>query len=109
MLLDEVKKAEALIERYGWQGMTIAPYGHAEPLMKYIGWMKDYGNCTTGSKEHLIAIWNGLAGILNAWEQSELEKTVRCLILSGKHKGEERMYSPWMAELLVEEGSVELI
>lgn len=109
MLLDEVKKAEALIERYGWQKMTISPYGYAEPLMKYIRWMKAYGDCTPGSKEDLIALWNGMADILNAWEQSEKERTVSVRLLSGKHKGEERMYSPWMAELLVEEGSVELI
>lgn len=104
----QVAEAERMIERYGWQKMTISPYGYAEPLMRYIGWMKDYRNCTDGSKDTLIAVWNGMADILNAWEQSEKERTVRVVILTGKHKGEERMYSPWMAEMLLEEGAVRM-
>ena len=38
-LEEQVAQAEEMIERYGWQNMTIAPYGHAEPLMKVIGWV----------------------------------------------------------------------
>ena len=109
MLEAQVAEAEQMIERYGWQKMTIAPYGHAEPLMQYIGWMHDYRNCTEGSKGVLIALWNGLADVLNAWEQSVKERTVRVVILSGNHKGEERMLSPWMAEMLLEEGTVRLV
>ena len=105
----QVAEAEQMIERYGWQKMTIAPYGHAEPLMQYIGWMHDYRNCTEGSKGVLIALWNGLADVLNAWEQSVKERTVRVVILSGNHKGEERMLSPWMAEMLLKEGAVRLV
>lgn len=109
MLEAQVAEAEQMIERYRWQKMTISPYGHAEPLMRYIGWMKDYRNCTDGSKDTLIAVWNGMADILNAWEQSEKERTVKVVILTGKHKGEERMYSPWMADMLLEEGAVRII
>jgi hypothetical protein len=108
MLEAQVAEAEQMIERYGWQKMTIAPYGHAEPLMRYIEWMKDYRNCTDGSKDTLIAVWNGMADVLNAWEQSAKERTVRVTILSGRHEGEERMLSPWMAEMLLEEGAVRL-
>jgi hypothetical protein len=108
MLEAQVAEAEQMIERYGWQKRTISPYGHAEPLMRYIGWMHDYRNCTDGSKDTLIAVWNGMADVLNAWEQSVKERTVRVTILSGRHEGEERMLSPWMAEMLLEEGAVRL-
>lgn len=108
-LQEEVKKAEGLIEKYGWQNMTVAPWGHAEPIMKIIGWLKDYSKCTQGTKEMLIQLWNGLADILNAWEKHEEERTVRCLVLRGKKKGEIWMCEPWMAEMLAEDGSVEIL
>lgn len=108
-LANLVKEAESMIKEYGWQDMTVAPWGHAEPLMKYIGWLNDYTQCTQGTKEMLIQLWNGLAKILNAWKKHEAEKTIRCLILSGKHKGEIRMIEPWMAEMLAEDGAVTIL
>jgi hypothetical protein len=108
-LKEQVAQAEEMIERYGWQNMTVAPYGHAEPLMKVIGWVKDYDQYTSGSKETIILIWNGLAQVLNAWEESEKQKTVPVRLLRGKHKGERRMMSPEFAELFAEDGAVEII
>lgn len=108
MLEAQVAEAEQMIERYGWHKMTIAPYGNAVPLMQCIGWMHDYRYCTTGSKEVLIDVWNGMADVLNAWEQSEKERTVRVEILSGNHKGEEIMISPQFVEMLLKDGAIRL-
>lgn len=104
------KEAERMVKEYGWQDMTVAPYGsYADPVTKYIGWFKDYDNCTRGTKEHLVLLANGLARVMNAWEEHRKAATVKCRLLRGKHKGEERMYEPWMAELLVEDGAVAII
>lgn len=104
-----VEEADRMIETYGWQDRTVAPYMHAEPLMKYIGWLKDYDKCTSGSKAHLVILANGLADVLNAWEDHEKAATVKCRLLRGKHAGETRMCEPWMADMLAEDGAVEII
>lgn len=108
-LAEQVKEAEALIEKYGWQDLKISPWGFAEPITKYIGWLKDYSACSSGTKDMLISLWNGMADILNAWEEHEKAATVRCRLLRGDHKGEERMYEPRIAELLQEDGAVEIL
>lgn len=104
-----VEEAERMIGEYGWQDRTVSPYMHAEPLVKYIGWLKEYDRCTRGSKEHLVLLANGLADVMNAWEEHEKAATVKCRLLRGEHVGETRMYEPWMADMLVEDGAVEII
>lgn len=102
-----IKTAEGMIERYGWQDMTLTPYGHAEPIMKVMGWLKDFDICTSGTKETLILIANGMADVLNAWEKHDAAKTIRVRLLTGKHKGEERMMSPEGVEMM--EGYIEIL
>lgn len=106
-MMDFIKTADEMIEKYGWQNMTIAPYQHAEPIMKVMGWLKDYDLCTSGSKETLVLIANGMVNVLNAWEKHEADKTVKVRLLTGKHKGEERMVSPEFVEMM--EGLVEVL
>lgn len=83
---ENLREAERMIERYGWQERTIAPFGHSEPLMRYIGYMRDFPNCTEGSREWMVLfINNGFADILNAWERQEKEpKVLVRIIKTGK-------------------------
>lgn len=106
-MMDFIETAEGMIKKYGWQNMTIAPYNHAEPIMKVVAWLKDYDRCTAGSKETLVLIANGMADVLNAWEKHEADKTIKVRLLTGKHKGEERMISPEDLEMF--EGLVEVL
>lgn len=106
-MMEFIETAEGMIEKYGWQNMTLAPYGHAVPIMKMVGELKDYDLCTDSSKEYLVQLANGMANILNAWEKHEADKTIKVRILTGKHKGEERMVSSEYVELM--EGLVEVL
>lgn len=66
-----VAEAERMIEQYGWQERTVHPYSFPMKITKIIADLKDYDNCTSGSKDYLIALANGLAEIMNKWEEAE--------------------------------------
>lgn len=85
---DFVKEAERMIETYGWQEMVTHPYPNCPvKVTKIIADLKDYDQCTRGSREYLIQLANGLSRILNKWEEYELQPKIRVRILNtGKEK-----------------------
>lgn len=104
-LMAEVSKAEEMVERYGWQERTVMPYSWPEKVTKLLWQCKQFYDCTPGSRDYLIDLWNGLADILNAWDaQEQVAVTVRIL-----HNGKIRRLDPEFAEMLVQEGKAEYI
>lgn len=80
-----VKDAEAMIVKYGWQEKTVMPYSFKMKVTKIIDDLKDYSRCTRGSQEYLISLANGLAPIMNKWEEYENAKKITVRIRkSGK-------------------------
>lgn len=80
-----IKIAENMITKYGWQEKTVHPYSFSMKVTKIIDDLKDYDRCTKGSKEYLISLANGLAPILNSWEEYEnAEKITVRVKKSGK-------------------------
>ena len=80
-----VRNAENMIVKYGWQERTVMPYSSPIKVTKIIADLKDFDRCTSGSKEYLIALANGLAPIINAWEEYEqAEKITVRIKKSGK-------------------------
>lgn len=104
-LMAEVAKAEEMVSRYGWQERTVMPYSYPEKVTKLLWECKQFDDCTPGSRDYLIQLWNGLAGILNAWdEQEQVAVSVRIL-----HNGKVRRLAPEFADELVKEGKAEYI
>ena len=98
-----VKEAEGMIRKYNWEERIVHPYPNCPlKVTKIISDLKDYDRCTSGSKDYLILLANGLADIMNAWEEHELAPKIKVRSLkSGKiHEVEE-----WMAKMLIEDGS----
>lgn len=71
-----IKEAESMIEKYGWQEKTVRPYSFNVKVTKIIADLKDYRRCTSGSQEYLISLANGLAKILNSWEEFENKEKI---------------------------------
>lgn len=72
-----VREAEKMVERYGWADRVVHPYPNCPvKVTKIIEDCKDYSRCTSGSKEYLITLVNGLVPILNSWEEQENEPKV---------------------------------
>lgn len=98
-----IKEAEDMIGKYHWEERIVHPYPNCPlKVTKIISDLKDYDNCTSGSKDYLVLLANGLADIMNKWEEHELAPKIKVRSLkSGKiHEVEE-----WMAKLLIEEGT----
>ena len=104
-----VKEAERMIEEYGWHDRTVRPYNFNMPVTKIINDLKDYDICTEGSKEYLVTLANGLAEIMNSWENQHKEATIKAVILTGKHKGETRLFTPVLAKILLEDGMIAVV
>ena len=80
-----IKEAERMVQEYGWQEWTVHPYSFPMKITKIVDDLKDYDRCTKGSKEYLIQLANGLAEIMNAWEEREKAPKIRVMVLdSGK-------------------------
>ena len=80
-----VKEAERMVQEYGWQERTVHPYSFPMKVTKIVDDLKDYERCTSGSKLYLIGLANGLAEIMNAWEEQEKAPKIRVMVLdSGK-------------------------
>ena len=80
-----IATAENMITQYGWQNKTVHPYSFPMKVTKIIEDLKDSDRCTEGSKDYLIALANGLAPIMNSWEEYEhAEKITVRIKKSGK-------------------------
>lgn len=80
-----IATAENMIAKYGWQDKTVHPYSFPMKVTKIIEDLKDYDRCTEESKDYLIALANGLAPIMNSWEEYEhAEKITVRIKKSGK-------------------------
>ncbi|WP_298535710.1 hypothetical protein [uncultured Methanobrevibacter sp.] len=64
-----IKEADRMVNAYGWQNRVTYPYSYPMKITGIIEELKDYDSYTAGSKAHLISLANGLADILNAWEE----------------------------------------
>lgn len=72
-----VREAEEMVEKYGWQDRATYPYPNCPvKVTKIIEDCRDYSRCTSGTKEYLISLVNGLVPILNSWEEYELAPKV---------------------------------
>lgn len=81
-LLKQVSIAEGMVEKYGWQDKTVTPYSFAVKVTKILADCKDYYECTLGSRDYLISLFNGLVPILNSWEKYENTPKISVLIKS---------------------------
>lgn len=93
-------EAERMITEYGWQDMSVHPYGYPVKVTKILKDFRDFDICTKGTKEYLILLVNGLAEIMNAWEDYEMEPKVKILVLESEKVFE---VSEDMAKMLIEE------
>ena len=82
-----VKEARRMVSAYGWEEKEVYPYSYPEKVTKIIDMISDYPDCTTGTKYYLLDYANGLAKILNAWEDVELNGVPVRFLKTGKvHK-----------------------
>lgn len=95
-----IAEAERMIEDYGWEDREVFPYNFPIKVTKILGDFKDFDRCTSGSKEYLIHMVNGLAEIMNAWEDYEMLPKVKILVLESEKVVE---VSEDMAKMLVKE------
>ena len=79
-----VKEARHMVNHYGWADRTVTPWGYVEKVTKTINDIADYRRCTFSSKQMLITLANGLARVMNAWEQQELTGITLRSIKTGK-------------------------
>ena len=79
-----VNEARHMVAEYGWEDWTVTPWGYAEKVTKTINYIADYRRCTFSSKQMLISLANGLARVMNAWEQQELTGITLRSIKTGK-------------------------
>ncbi len=101
-----IREAEQMICKYGWEGRETFPYNFPVTVEKIISELKDYDICTSGSKSYLVALANGFADRLNAWESHELEPKTMVRILKT---GEIKAFRNELAEMFIEEGLAEIL
>ena len=97
-----VKEAESMVEKYGWQDRTVSPWGYAEKVTKTISTIKDFPQCTFSSKQMIITLANGLARVMNAWEQQELHG----IVLKSVKTGKVVKVDPELADIYLDNGFV---
>lgn len=100
-----VKEARRMVSTYGWEEKEVYPYSYPEKVTKIIDMISDYPDCTTGTKYYLLDYANGLAKILNAWEDVELNG----VLVRNPRTGKVFKLKEDEAEFMVEEGFVEYI
>ena len=104
-----VKEAERMIRRYGWQDATVHPYEFPMKVTKIIRNLKDYDKCTRCSKDYLVDLANGLARIMNKWEECEQEEKITVRIIKGASEGKVLTMAKSLADDLVEFGFGEVV
>lgn len=102
-----VEEAERMIGEYGWQDRTVMPWaGCSLKITRIINDLKDFDRCTNGSKYEIIVLANGLAEIMNTWEEHEREPKVT---VKSLRSGKIMRISREFAEELAEEGLIKII
>ena len=77
-----IAEMERMVNKYGWHDMIVHPYPNCPlKVTKILSDLRDYDNCTKGSKEYLVTLANGLADILNKWEEYENQPLVSVRVL----------------------------
>lgn len=83
-LAKQVKEARKMIAEWGWEDRTVMPWERVTlKVTDILKDMDDYDRCTKGSQEYLIGLWNGLAEILNKWEEEERKHHIMVRIISS--------------------------
>lgn len=96
-----LKEADRMVEEYGWQNMEVHPYGYPVKVTKILNDFRDYDRCTTGSKGYIVLMVNGLAEIMNAWEDYEMAPKVKIEVIEN---GKVVETDEKMARLLIDKG-----
>ena len=105
-----VKEADRMIREYGWEEETTMPYGYPVKVTKLLDDCRDYDKCTKGSQEYLVGLANGLAEILNAWEESTKEWTRQPKVtIRMIETGKTVVVTKHVADVCVETGYAELV
>lgn len=97
-----VRDAEDMVNRYGWEEREVHPYSFPVKIKKILNDLRDYDRCTSGSQEYLISLANGLADIMNKWEEHEKAPKIKVRSLKD---GAIHEVEIWMAKMLIEDGS----
>ena len=81
-MFELIDEAERMIAKYGWEERTVYPYSFPMKVTKIIAECKDFDICTSGTREYLVQLANGLVPILNAWEDHENRPKIDVRILA---------------------------
>lgn len=73
-LYEWIEYAERMLKKYGWENRKVFPYTTAENSIDIVNYVKDYDNCTVGSKRYLMTFANRFGDILEAWIDIEERK-----------------------------------
>ena len=76
--------ARRMVYDYHWEDKVVHPYGHAEKVMHILDLLSDYKNYTYDSQIALIDYANGLADIMNKWEETELTGVILVSTRTGR-------------------------
>ena len=87
-MTEKVQELRAYVIKYNWGEDSIHPYGFPVKINEFLGWFKDYEQCTHSSKQLHLSEINGFIKIINSWIRTEEEPKVRIRLLTGNHKGE---------------------
>lgn len=102
-----IDEAERMIYTYGWEDRTVMPWEHCElRITTIINDLKTFDQMTSESKSYFIDVVNGLADIMNAWEEHEREPKVTVKSLKS---GKIMRISREFAEELAEDGLIKII
>ena len=112
---EEVNKAveeiKAIITKYHWEDNTVHPYSYTMNIMELVesdGW-KNFKQYNFSSKQLIISEINGLIGILNQWEELELEEKITVKLITGKNIGTIKKVAKSIANDYVELGLAEIL
>lgn len=104
-VMEFVKEADRMIEKYGWQDKVVYPYSYPEKVVKIVDDLKEYSSYTYSSQSLLIDMANGLAKIMNAWEEQENEPKVSIKMVRG---GKVIILPKSFAEIIIADGDAVL-
>lgn len=106
-----IEEIRAMIAKYHWEDKTVHPYSYTMNIMELVesdGW-KNFKQYTFSSKQLIISEINGLIGILNQWEELELEEKVTVKLIVGKNTGTIKKVAKSIADEYVEIGLAEIL
>ena len=104
-VMEFVKEADRMIEKYGWYDKVVYPYSYPEKVVKIIDDLREYSSYTYSSKSLLVDMANGLVKIMNAWEEQENEPKVSIKMIRG---GKVIILPKSFAEIIIADGDAVL-